>query len=357
MRETDNIMVPDNNELSLKDVISKLSFLLKYLKSKWKTVVIVSLFGAILGISYSMLKRPIYVADLSFALEENKPGGGLGAYSGIASQFGLDLGGGGGAFSGDNLVELMKSRLMVQKALLTKLDGKNQTLADLYIDFNNLRSKWKDKTELANITFSPGSNPKLFSLKQDSILYDFYKKMLQTNLSVDKVDKKLSIIKVRVVSENELFSKSFAEALVNDVSTFYIETKTKKFNQNVNILQNQTDSVRRQLNNAISGVAASVDVNPNANPYRQILKAPTQHRQIDIQVNTAILSELVKNLEIAKVSLRNETPLIQLIDTPIMPLEVDKVGKIKGGLIGAIAGFFLSILALLIKRVYKAMLR
>jgi hypothetical protein len=35
---------------------------------------------------------------------------------------------------------------------------------------------------------------------------------------------------------------------------------------------------------------------------------------VDVQANTAILTELVKQSELAKVTLRKETPLIQIID-------------------------------------------
>jgi UDP-glucose 6-dehydrogenase len=54
---------------------------------------------------------------------------------------------------------------------------------------------------------------------------------------------------------DEMFSKLSSEALINEVSRFYIETKTKKSASNLGILQFQVDSVKRQLNNAISGIA------------------------------------------------------------------------------------------------------
>jgi hypothetical protein len=54
---------------------------------------------------------------LTFALEEGESGGG--SLSGLASQFGYNIGGGGGAFTGDNLLELMKSRRLIQDVLLT----------------------------------------------------------------------------------------------------------------------------------------------------------------------------------------------------------------------------------------------
>jgi uncharacterized protein involved in exopolysaccharide biosynthesis len=63
-----------------------------------------------------------------------------------------------------------------------------------------------------------------------------------------------------------------------------------------------------------------------------------------VQANTAILTELVKQTELAKVTFRRETPLIQVLDMPIYPLKNDKVGKLKGIVFGGfIAGFFLTL--------------
>jgi uncharacterized protein involved in exopolysaccharide biosynthesis len=85
----------------------------------------------------------------------------------------------------------------------------------------------------------------------------------------------------------------------------------------------------------------------------QILRVPSQKRQVNVQANTAILTQLIANLEISKVALRKETPLIQIIDQPILPLEIEKVGKIKGLVLGGIIGAFLVILALTVKYIYK----
>lgn len=348
----------DGDEISLKDLILKVKEWRRYFFSKWLTIVCVGIIGGILGLSYSYLKKPVYKAVLSFALEDDQGGGGLGAAAGLASQFGVDLGGsggGGGAFSGDNLLELMKSRSMVEKTLLTPIEikGKVQTLAELYIAFNNYHAKWANVPNLNHVEFLPNSDRETFSLQQDSVLGLFYHQIIKANLTVEKVDKKLSIITVTVNSKNELFSKYFTEVLVKTVSDFYIDTKTKKSVQNVSILQRQTDSVRRALNLAISGVASSADVNPNPNPALQIIKVPSQRKEVDVQANAAILTEMVKNLELSKMSLRKETPLVQVIDKPILPLEKDKVGKLKGIVIGGVIFGFIAVIFLWLKKLFQ----
>jgi len=341
-----------HEEVSLKDLVLNTRKWFAYICSKWLTILLFGVFFAIIGFMYASFSTAVYDAEINFVIEDEKTGG-LGAASGIASQFGFEIGGSSnGAFSGDNLIELLKSRLMVQKTLLSVItvNGKKQSLADLYIDFNQLRKSWKLQDSLENINFYPVNK---LTLKQDSLLGEFHKQLLIKSFSVDKLDKKLSIISVKLSSKNELFAKYFAENLVKIVSDYYIETKTKKESENVSILQHQTDSVRNQLNKAITGVAFSTDNTPNLNPALQILKIPSQRKQIDVQVNTAILTELVKNLEISQITLRKETPLIQIIDKPILPLDKTKPGKTKSTILGFASGLLLSILAYSLQLIYR----
>lgn len=119
------------------------------------------------------------------------------------------------------------------------------------------------------------------------------------------------------------------------------------------ILQRQTDSIRRELNGAITGVAVANDNTFNLNPALNVRRAPSARRQIDVQANTAILTELVKQSELAKVTLRKETPLIQVIDNPILPLKKEKFGKLKGIVLGGFFTGFLLVLYLILKRIIK----
>jgi len=346
-------------EISFRELIQKVAVLWAYLLKRWVLIITIAVLGAIAGLCYSIFKKPLYVAELSFALEDEKGSGmgSLGSAMGLASQLGVDLGGSGGsgAFTDDNLPQLMKMRSMVESTLLAPvtINGKKETLANVYLSFSGYRDKWSDEPRLSKVQFLPGADRSKFSLLQDSVLGIFYKDIVKKNLWVDKVDKKLSIITVKVTSKHELFSKYFAEILTKTVSDFYIDTKTRKSVHNVNILQRQTDSVRRELNSALTGVAASADVNPNANPALQILRVPSQRRQVDVQANQAILTQLVANLELSKVALRKETPLVQVIDAPILPLEKERVGKAKGIVLGGLIAGFLTVLFFLVKKLFK----
>jgi len=353
-----NTSTENNDEISLKELIQKIKEWVSYLKTKWKIILLAGIIGASIGIVYALFQKPTYKAVLTFALEEDKGGGGgLGGAMGLASTFGIDLGSsGGGAFAGSNLMELMKSRLLVEKTLLNPVVVKGDTfsLAEYYIQINELREKWNKKPELKNIQFLPNADRTQFSLQQDSILQTIFKSLTDLKiLSILQKDKKVSITSIEVISENEQFAKVFCENLAKETSEFYVETKSKKARLNTEILQKQTDSIRNELNNAITGVAAASDNVYNLNPALNVKSSPGKRRQVDVQANTAILTQLVAQLEMSKVTLRKETPLIQVIDRPILPLEKEKVGKLKSLILGGFLAGFLTVLYLIFSNLYK----
>jgi uncharacterized protein involved in exopolysaccharide biosynthesis len=328
-------------------LIQKIQEWIAYLKTQWKLIIGIAALGGIIGFVYASFQKPSYLATTTFVLEEDKGGGGA---MSLASSFGFDLGGGsgGGLFTSSNIIELMKSRLVVEKTLLNPVfvAGKEISLADYYIKINQLN---------VNVSFPVNADRTKFSLEQDSILYSISLNLSGNNLNIAQKDKKSSIISLTVKSQNELFSKLFCEQLLRETSDFYIETKSKKSRLNVDILQRQADSIRAELNGAITGVAAASDNVYNLNPAYNVKKTPGTRRQVDVQANTAILTQLVAQLEMSKVSLRKETPLVQLIDRPILPLEKEKVGRLKSLVFGGFLSGFLTVLYLVFGQLYRKM--
>lgn len=346
----------ENDEITLKELLLKAKEWYTYLLSQWKMIVLAGSIGALLGLGYSFYKKPIYTASLTYAVEDGKASGGLGGALGLASSFGLDIGGSsGGAFSGANLMELFKSRAMVEQTLLAPVTKNNKTisLAEMFIQDKKWREEWEEKPALKKITFLPNSDRAKFTRAQDSIFGVIYNDLFKTALTVEQKDKKVAIGTITLKGTNEYFSQQFILALTKTVTDFYIETKSKRAKENMDILVRQTDSIRGELNGAITGVAVANDNTFGLNPALNVKRVPSARRQVDVQANTAILTEIVKQAELAKVTLRKETPLIQVIDQPILPLPKEKFGKAKGILLGGILAGFLTILGLIIRRIFK----
>ena len=117
---TNQPKVVKSDEITLKDLIFKVRNLIQYLLSKKKIIIVSSMICALLGLTIAMFDKPTYKAKLTFALEDDKGGGGGGLSSamGLASTLGIDLGSGsGGIFASSNILELMKSRMLIEKKL------------------------------------------------------------------------------------------------------------------------------------------------------------------------------------------------------------------------------------------------
>jgi len=334
----------DTDEISLKEVKQKIGGWYVYLLSKWLMLLLFLVGGGLLGYGYSVIKKPYFTATTTFVLENGESSNGMGQVAGLASMVGLDIGGGGGGiFQGDNILELYKSKSMLKKTLLSEIsiDGNKHLLIERYADFSGWKKKWDNDVRSANFKFT--KNPVATNLRlQDSLLNEIIKEIKLKVLNVIKPDKKLNIIEVDVKTKDELFSKEFNNVLVENVNNFYVLTKTQKSQDNVDILQQTVDSVRTIMNGSIYRAAAVIDQTPNLNPVRQVRRtAPVQVQQFSAETNKAALTELLKNLEMSKISLRKEKPLIQIVDEPIYPLEKDYLkwyfGVIRGALLGLLA--------------------
>lgn len=354
-------IVKNNNqdEVSFYKMMVQIKDYYHYLLSKWVIIVIFGLSSALIGFGLSFVLKPKYTAHLSFALIEKTSGGG--GLIDLASSFGLGgllSGGGNGAFSGDNLLEILKSQHAIQKTLLTPVDynGKKQTLSDIYIDINNYRDAWKKKPLLKDLNFPVGQERSTFSREQDSILYIFYFKILNGgDLQIARKDKKISIVNIDFKSKDEQFSKLFVQSLMAQTYEFYKETKTAQSRQNINIMEAKADSVKQLYEAALYQGARISQV--NINKALQIAAVPRIKQESNAQLYGTVYAEILKNLETLKLDLARETPIVQLIDEPIYPLKVEKLGKLKGIVLGGFLGGFLIVIYLIVRRYFKSLVK
>jgi hypothetical protein len=347
----------ESDEISLKELIIKGKEIWQFLLRKWIIIFIAAFIGAGIGVASAWLTKPKYIAKLTFSVENEKESP-LGNYAGLASMAGIDLGGSGGSmFSSDNIMSIMTSRKMVVNTLLSPITVNHQkmTLIDYYHSFNQIKEKWAGKPKLAGVKFPIKSNPDSLTRLQDSVLWEIHKVIVKEVLSINKPDKKLSLIEATCTSKDENFSKVFLETLNNQVTDFYISLKTKRQKENVDILKSRADSLYGVLSGTMYKSAALAD--QNLNMAKQVAGVDRQKKQIDLQVASTAYGEVVKNLEIAKITLQKETPLIQVIDQPLLPLEKEKASRLKGMLAGGFLAGFLAVGFLLSRRYFRKMMR
>jgi uncharacterized protein involved in exopolysaccharide biosynthesis len=63
---------------------------------------------------------------------------------------------------------------------------------------------------------------------------------------------------------------------------------------------------------------------------------------IDLQISITLFGELIKNLKLAEIGLRKQTPLVQVIEAPRYPLERTGFKPWQLGLFGFFVGLFIA---------------
>lgn len=321
---------------------------------QWRIVLLVALIGGLLGLAYCWIKKATYTAKLTFVVEESKSGGGSLA-SALGGQLGLDIGGltggGSGILSGDNVLELLKSSTFIKSTLLTPYRDSLSTfsLADQYAEKYGWKERWKDNSEIARVVSFPAGQTK-FTRQEDSLLHVIIKQITDKELAIAKPDKKLSIFSLEVTTRDERFSQLFCERLLKNAADFYVETKTRRLTNNVNRLQHRADSLGRLLDRRTASSAETEKLLLDANPAFSGPVASAEISSRNKMIQTTIYAEVIKNLEISRTSLMQETPTVQVVDHPELPLVKNKMPYWKGIAIGLMAGAALAVLALMATR-------
>ena len=346
----------ENDEISLREIITKGKEIWDFLLKRWIFIFIAGLIGASIGIYNVWGTKRLYVAKLTFTLE-NENSNPLGGYSGLASMAGIDVGGGGGnLFSSDNIMALMTSRKMIVKTLLSPIKVSNNkiTLIEYYLT-NNINEKISKNPKLVKLKFPLNLNPDSLTNEQNNLLTSIHSSLVGKVITFSKPDKKISFNQATCTTTNELFSKIFLESLLNQVTDFYISIKTKRQKENVSLLQNRADSLNKVLSNSMYRSAILTD--QNINMAKQVAGVDRQKKQIDLQVVSGAYVEVMRNLDIARITLQKDTPLIQVIDPPVFPLDTIDASKEKGFFVGGFLGVFLMMGLLMGIKWFKEMMK
>ena len=343
---------------SLLNLINSIKDWFTFLLSNLKGIFIITSIFLSLVLLFNFIKSPVHYARTSFVLDSESSSNSIGDIASLASLAGINASSfidASSLFQIDNIQELYRSNSMIKQTLLTDSDFGNER--SLLIDRLASNEKIDKKWDKLNIDFS-SYNSKSNNLRiHDSILNEVVKIIKEKYLLVDKPSRKTTILEIGFDHKDELFAKSFNENLVSIVNDFYFKTKTQKTGENLKILERQADSVKKVLDKSILFLAEKDQSIPNPNPLTKVSLVPYQKALVDVQANGAIYQQIVTQLELAKVTHRNNTPLIQIIDKPVLPLENSRLKLFECFVYGIFGGLFFSVLYYSFLRFYKSLIK
>ncbi len=322
------------DEITFTDLARQVKFLARLIIKKFIIIVLAGLAGGIAGALIAYLSTPKYQAEVVFVAEDNgrEAAGGL---AGLASQFGINLNMSNDAFSARNMVGLLSSNKMIISTLLAvvEINGKKDRLLNFYLENTGMAKAFKKNEKLKGLSFPVNQKKEDFSRLQDSILLITVKNIKNGVIDIEKIEDNNDFFKITCISNNEDFSLLFSKQVLNELVTLYIQTKTQRAQKIVDLIEKRADSIKTEYNKALSSRASAVD--ENMNPALQLPLVNVQRRQTDITVLGTEYGEIIKNLELARFNLMKETPLVQVIDDPQLPLKRLKPSFIVYGILGS----------------------
>jgi len=316
--------------------------ILRSITNKWWLFVIIGLLGAIGGYFYAVFQKTQYQSYLSFALDEGGSEGGGSAAMGLAAQFGISLGGSQSVFTGDNILDIIESRRMIEGTLLSvdTFDKKPMPLIEFYLENEKHQANNDHST---SVKFYPGEPRSSFTYAQDSILYNTYLKFKQEYIIARKPDKRLNVYEIMVTSHDEKFSKVFTDKLIEETNAFYTQIRSKKAGETLQILEKRVPDMKQKLDASISNKAAIHDANLNT-PFADA-EVPLLKQESNAQVYSAAYGEMFKNLEVARFQYLQSIPLLQIIDAANYPMKKIQPGKLKTAVVFSVLSAFIFLIA------------
>ncbi|NCI48058.1 hypothetical protein [Sediminibacterium soli] len=351
---TNHPLLPEDESFSIKKELQSLAVTTRsILIERWRLLAVVACLGIVGGLLFYWIKPVSYTSRTTFIVEESK---GAGSLASLAGQFGFDLGSLGssstsGLLGGDNVMELVKSHSLIRKTLLTSYDSAAPavSIADKYAELMKWKTKWAKSGKIGRtINFTAGSQS--LDRTTDSLLQKMIARIIQSDIDISKPDKKLGFFALNVTMRDERASLLFSRRLLKAAADLYIETKTKRIVNNVNRLQAKADSLERNLNRKTYSAATTDRLLLDANPAYAAPEASAEISSRDKYMQATIYAEIVKNLEISKTALMQETPTIQVVDSPEIPLKDNKVDWWIFAISGLLLADFAALILLMIMR-------
>jgi hypothetical protein len=315
----------NDEEIKFRDLINKVR---EYWNELWKNWLLIGLF-CILFLVYFMYKHfkqvPEYKADLTYMLNTNDDNS-LTGFASVLGSFGLNRSSRG--FSMDKLVELSRSRAILQNTLLNKveIDSKEDYFANIIIDLYDYHKEWEeDHSELDGFYFTH-EKVDSFTNEENYVLKKIYSQIIGDvedgipGLMNSSYDEDSGILTLSFQSISEDLSVEFVKSHFEELKDFFINKTIEKQKLNFEIMNHKTDSLYGELREAEFDLANFKDTNIGI--YTKKDNLTVLRLEGKIRMLYAGLGKALENREIADFTLKYQTPFIQTIDSPIRPLGI-----------------------------------
>lgn len=322
MRIEENLLLPEEDKINLKDIIQKIKDFFILFKRYFWILLLLGIAGGIIGFYFAFRSAPIYSAKVRFLMKESGSGSAL--MSSLGNLGSLIGGASGTASPMDRTLSIVGSQRIVGAALLKTIvvDEKSDLAINHFIRVQELHKAWKKDSLLMNFIFlRTKTNQEDFDFKHRKA----YKSILnmfvgdKSTILIKTFDKKSGVFDVVINSKSETFSIEFCKLLYKELEKFMYSQSVAASGKNVSVLTNKIDSIKSELNGVQNALARNTD--RTLGLLMQEDRVDQKKLMIKEQMLTIMYGEAQKNLETFRFLNESTVVGLELIETPFSPIK------------------------------------
>ncbi len=328
-----------DQDLSFKELFGFIKKVSKELRNRINFLILILIVAFLIVFLQNRNHVNTYPGVLTFMINEEGSTGSL--VSGILGQFGL--GSSGGKYNLEKINYLVKSNRIQRDALLdsANINSKDDILINHLIDIYNLDGK------IGIEKISSNENERI----NQKTLKECYEFLIENKIINCKLDDLTGIFSIETTTVSEELSINLANKIYKALSSFYIKQSTDRQKVAHDVMKAKVDSIEDQLSRVNYSIAAQKDKFGStwSNRSNVALETLQQERMKLVSIYT----EAMKNYEISSFTLSSQTPVFQVVDEPLKPIEPKTFNMFKTIIVAVFLSLFIYLFIVLVLKFVK----
>jgi uncharacterized protein involved in exopolysaccharide biosynthesis len=285
-----------------------------------RTIVRLGLAGGLVGVAIGLLSPKVFRSSATFIPQPGEPTSGSGLAALAASQFGIRVStGGGGVWSSSMYVEVLKSR-----ALLDPVARDSFAIAD------DARSR----VPLVDLLRTDAPTPEL---RIEAAVEALRKRV------VVREDKKLGMVTISTTTAWPSVSLGLIERLLSRLNDFNLATRRSQAVAERQFVEREALAAEQLLRQAEDRLQDFRQRNKVISSSPALLKE-NDRLAAEITLRNQLYTSWMQSREEARIREVRDTPVLTILDAPVLAQRREARGTIKKGVIGILAGALLGVL-------------
>ena len=320
-----------NDEIDLIQII-------KNLFESRKIIIYISFIFSLLGIVISLI-LPIKYNSTTVFIPQNQEAS-TSSLSGVASLVGINL---GGRSFGSEIPPSMYPQIIgsvkFKRLLLDNIIDKknNLTLKDFIVEYYSIQEDSEQNFYELGMT------------KKEEICFEILSNII--NVNVNQKDGFVSIMAEMPIAEYSATTAKLSREILQNI---IIENKIEAARQNLIFSESQLVEKRKEFDEIYSKLAVFSD--SNLNSVNSFIINEKNKLESEFQIISAVVQEISKQVEQAKLQLKKNTPVFSTIQEAVVPLTRASPKRKQLVLIFGFLGFTFGVIYVLTKKTIKEIL-